>query len=760
MELEFFHEKGQATRRELLKKKLKELSFRKVIYYIFIFFISAANFRVWSPSMGCAVFAAEYTGQVPVFTAIIVLISGSLGRMSAMRLLESALSILLFGAWQAKFKMKSPVKKGIMMAVCNMFCSSVPQVFSALVFYDAVLILLEGVVVFVCTVLFAKAKEVIFSLRDTAPESGEVAAVGVFFAAAVLGTGNFSFYGVNVSAFFCALATLIFAFRNRTGAGTVFGVLMGMVMGVSTGDMPQSVFTLSLSAMFSAFFAKYGKASSAISFLLAVMVATIFASSTAVSFINLSLMSGAVMVFMLIPEKTLVFLDVFSADKEKYNKKFKNYISGIFINEAETIKDIADVFKDLSRRPPESESAAAAFFERTTHSLCGECSKRNFCWKSEFHRTYTSFFVLLEICNKKGQITFSDIPQDLVRKCERTGAFVGTFNNMYELYKADRLWECRMMENRCMVSKQLECISENIKNRAEESLSDITFINDAENEIIRKGRSRGLDIEDVSVCVKNRRDKKVFLTFRGNMGEEEAEKTVCEVMGERFRCVLLDKNKAVLSCFPENEARFAIVQKSKENNVQNGDSGLFTYLDNGRFMMVLSDGMGSGERAGCDSRAVAALSKKLLRGGFDASSSAEIINSALLLKSSETAFASMDMALLNFFEMEAHFYKMGAAPAFIKRGDKVITICAATLPAGTFTKSDVGTVTQNIEKGDAVILVSDGISGGENTEELEKFISLYSGENPEDLGNRIINYCCPENEKNRDDMTVMVAFIA
>ena len=102
---------------------------------------------------------------------------------------------------------------------------------------------------------------------------------------------------------------------------------------------------------------------------------------------------------------------------------------------------------------------------------------------------------------------------------------------------------------------------------------------------------------------------------------------------------------------------------------------------------------------------------------------------------------------------------MGAAPSFIKSGEGVKTIYATTLPAGSFSKSDIGHINCPVKKGDIIIMVSDGVANGENTDELENLIRDLDLNTPSAFSEEILTYATSPEKKTSDDLTVMVTFI-
>lgn len=738
------------------KNTTEKISLQKIFYYIFVYFIALSELP-----FGCAIFAAEYSYNLPLATAVLVILAGFAPPFSPFLLLKSVSSMLIFHAVAAKFGFKkTPLAKALVMSLCTLFCNIIPKIFSTLVLYDAVILFAQSGIVFLCTYFFQKAKSTLFSPRDEIDHS-EIFALSLFFVAAICGIGQINIAGVNIGIFFTSLTLLLFINANSSAIGAAAGVIAGFAIGLSLHELPFYVTLFSCASLLAAFFVRFGKSSGALAFILGTSFASLYSSSSAAGFIALTQISLAALISIFLPEKFVSALSLSQKQSTPYSLRLRQYTSKSLFEKAQVIENLSDTLSKLCKEDNSLESSAASsFFERTTHRLCSECSMKNHCWRSEFHRTYSSFFVLLQICNKNGSISFCDIPEDLMKKCIKTGSISSVFNSMYDIYKVDRLWEFRICESRALMSSQLSSIAKSLFEDSKAALSEISFSPDAENRVTSALSGEGFNTENVFFCRKKDKSHSVEIILSSPDAQtQNIESSVSKALNENYKCVFRRDNIFHLSPIPADRFVTAIAGKPKSGNRQSGDTATYCHLPGGRYMMLLSDGMGSGMAAGADSHAAAKIATDMLQSGFEPTATAETINCALVLKSCETSFASVDMAIINTAEGEADFYKMGAAPAFIKSGNQVKTIYATTLPAGSFAKSDIGHVSCPIEHGDIIIMVSDGVANGENTSEIENIISSCNCTNAEDFANELLSYALTFETKNSDDITVMVTFV-
>jgi len=119
--------------------------------------------------------------------------------------------------------------------------------------------------------------------------------------------------------------------------------------------------------------------------------------------------------------------------------------------------------------------------------------------------------------------------------------------------------------------------------------------------------------------------------------------------------------------------------------------------------------MGSGISACKESEMVIELIEKFLETGFQKETAIRMMNSAMVIQGEEGMFSTVDMADIDLYTGKCDFYKIGAATTFIKRGEEVECISSATLPAGIFHQIEIEKSNRQLQNGDFVVLVTDGV---------------------------------------------------
>ena len=155
--------------------------------------------------------------------------------------------------------------------------------------------------------------------------------------------------------------------------------------------------------------------------------------------------------------------------------------------------------------------------------------------------------------------------------------------------------------------------------------------------------------------------------------------------------------------------------------------------------------------------------ENFLESGFDKEMAVNLINSVLVLRSDEENTCTIDMSIIDLFSGEVEFIKIGAAPTFIKRSSRVETVKAATLPAGILPGLDAELARKDVEDGDMIIMVTDGVvdsmAGDEpGDRSLVQYIQQLESLNPQQVAGSILEEAVRRSDnKPFDDLTIMAA---
>lgn len=254
-------------------------------------------------------------------------------------------------------------------------------------------------------------------------------------------------------------------------------------------------------------------------------------------------------------------------------------------------------------------------------------------------------------------------------------------------------------------------------------------------EILASSKTNGLD----SPKIKNEISKICGRDF---------EKSRVNYSGSNIMMTVIEK--------PNFKMNFGFAQYSAEGKLC-GDTIKAVNDTKGHMIFIISDGMGKGSRAALDGAMGAGLLSKLLSAGFGFDSSLKVVNSALLVKSSDESLATLDCACVDLFTGKCEFYKAGAPLSYIVKNNTINKCELSSMPVGILRGIEFAKRTTILNVGDEVIMMSDGVTDvGE--ELLLDFIKYEEDESPNEKAKDILDFAVSHTEeRHRDDMSVIVA---
>ena len=207
---------------------------------------------------------------------------------------------------------------------------------------------------------------------------------------------------------------------------------------------------------------------------------------------------------------------------------------------------------------------------------------------------------------------------------------------------------------------------------------------------------------------------------------------------------------------PAFDAARGFSQYSAGSGAFCGDSASVFYDGCGRLVAVLSDGMGTGGRAAIDGAMTCAMAESLLKAGIGFESMLRTVNSALIAKSGDESLATLDIACVDLFTGQCQFHKAGAACSVVRRGKKVEFIEASSVPVGIMPQVEFVDYKVDLEPGDVVVLVSDGVTAA-GQEWLEDLVLHWDEEeNPNLLAQRVTDEARRRrSDGHEDDITAL-----
>ena len=569
---------------------------------------------------------------------------------------------------------------------------------------------------------------------------------------------------------------LFFTYKYGAGQGTITAAVCGFVLSLR-GAPIEDVGVFTMMGIVSALFHEMGRFPCAVVYLLAASALGLSNAGMELSLKEIGALVSAVMVFLFLPGSIIYRVDaaggtgrqelLATQNLRNIAKLRMKIFSESFLKLSKTLDTITEKQTKLK------QNEINRIFEDISEKLCKNCDQCSSCWEQQFNQTYQAASMMFEVAERKGIIRREDIPENFLDSCISVEDFITETNRGFEIAKLNHIWQSRISESREVIADQLKEVSTVIQDITGEIYEAAQASRTEEEKVIRRLRYEHITVKDITILEREDKRKEIYLNAYCRGGRcitaKEAASYISEALGIRVKASEASKTVIARDCenyiFVE-DTKFKVLTgmaRAMKENVS-GDNFSILKLENGEFMLALSDGMGTGEEAGEESETVMSLLEQMIEAGFKAETAIKLINSSLVLKSDKQTFSTIDISIINLFTGMCEFIKIGAAAAFIKREDWVETISSTTLPIGMFGNVDYDTVTKKLYEGDIIVLLTDGVLDCIMSENKEAFLAELLMEikssNPQEIANRILDSTLAQrNYVPMDDMTVITAGI-
>ena len=278
-----------------------------------------------------------------------------------------------------------------------------------------------------------------------------------------------------------------------------------------------------------------------------------------------------------------------------------------------------------------------------------------------------------------------------------------------------------------------------------------------ESHILSELRREGIEVSDAMIV-----QGENAVTVAVTMEEESVnEKKVAEALSRAMDMPLLPEGVtrlgagAVAASYRSAPPFDAIVGQAvriKEGSEVSGDNRSVTRLSGDRIMIALSDGMGSGEKAGRGSNAAISLVENFYRTGVDEKTVLPLINSLLTMRN-DGSFQTLDMCVVDLRTAEADFIKLSAPESVIKRKVGCEIVEGGALPLGILREVKPSISRRKLSSGDVVVLATDGVTDAIGADGVMRVAESGRTNNPQTIADNIVRDASYVSQA--DDQTVV-----
>lgn len=605
----------------------------------------------------------------------------------------------------------------------------------------------------------------------------EIISIEIFLSLVLVGLGSISILNIELRNILAFAMVFLFSYIGKNNLGLSSGIIVGLVFGLITGELYFYVTVFGSCSLVVTIFKETGKFISFLLYNLTFALIMLYTDSFELFAVAEIFIGGSLC--LLIPSKVLrkISLDFDSTNKveidcEKHFEKMKGELmtrlsdfTGVLSAMSTNLDNMVENDKLVCQK--KGDELVDSLAER----VCRNCDYKNTCWRREMHDTYSAFKDLIQ-SYEEGDYKF---PEYLNKKCVKEIALKKETEELVTKHIADEMLKKRLKEGRKMLSNHIGSMSKSVSEVLEDFNSDVKLNLDVER-AVRKVFLQNRVKYEYMIAYTDREGRLNIKVDMANCGGcdfcvkkmvplvDKALGRKMSICGECVISAMTGKCEVHMQEAAKLHVDSSVALSPKHGEKYIGDSYSFGKTKDGHHMVLLCDGMGSGARAGEESKIAVEMVEKFSESGFSEKTAINTINSIMNIKfSEEEKFSTLDMQKINLYDGSAKFLKVGAMESFIKRGNSIIVMDSKTLPFGVLDNPDIDEKDFKLRAGDIVVTISDGIldiskDGDLNNEWLIELLEKSIERTSKDLANKILDTAKAFNGgKAKDDMTVIVS---
>ena len=637
----------------------------------------------------------------------------------------------------------------------------------------------------------------------------EVIGTSLLLAITITAFGNINIFGFSIKNILSILIVLVLGWKNGLLVGATGGITIGVVLGVITETEPLMIAVYAVSGLIAGLLNKFGRIGVIVGFALGNIVLAYVANGNTAPLIIFQEILIAALGLLAIPKNVEINIE----DLVGANKLLPETTGGSIEANQDTIyklNSMSDTINDIA----ESYSNAAATIltddelkvqEKKNIDIFKEELKKNiedlednmlydeiYYSTDELLQDIFNYLLDNDIITEKNLIKILEKHNNYIVGFENTKTqaredvykIVKAINYSYKISKMNFIWKKKLDESKKTVSSQLKGVSEAISKMAEDidkkKKEEREEFADKQQEILKLLEQKEIEIKtiDIKQNASNRFIVEVYTDICNNLDGTECNiRKICKIISkvldqnmimQKQECGLrLEKNICKFTYISDHNYHIQIgtAKSTKADSPVSGDSSLETRLEDGKYLLALSDGMGSGPEAMKSSKIAIKMLERLLTAGFEKDVSLQLINSTLSANTEEDMYATLDIEILDLFNGNMKFIKNGACPTYVKRGKEVQLLKSMSLPTGIVSENDLVVYDFDLEDGDIIVMCTDGIIDS-NKEYLNKHLWLkylledMEATDAQQIADIILKEAIDNDFGNqKDDMSVIVAKI-
>ena len=786
----------QDNKKEVPSKWAEIMKKNNIIMYIISFMLSLVGVGGEFSLFSISILGACFSSSIPLLGIVISGVVGNIIKFGVAGGLEYFLTSLVFFITIFIIKPRyneeernEKIKVGRNLFIAVLIIQVIKSMLSVFTIYDILLSITYAILAFVFYKIFINSLTVIENFgQNTAFSIEEVIGTSLLLAIAASAFSDLSILGFSIRNILSILIVLVLGWKNGVLVGATSGVTIGVTLGIITGGEPIIIAAYAISGMIAGVLNRFGKIGVIIGFCIGNVVLAYVSNGYTVELIYFKEILLASIILLAIPKNVKIDIEEFVGgskflpiSRERSLTKEKETVEKLN-NVSEAIKKMANTYnKDPENEfniAKEKEENKQIFIDELLNNL--EPYKDNLLYEDISNvngKIIDEIFNLLlekqEIERKELLQIFADCNSYIVGFDDKEVSgyleenilqILRIINISYKISKNNFIWKIKLEESKKNMETQLRGVSKVISGIAKEIEKDSEKEQNytkQEVEIIELLKQKGIEVDEISI---DKKDRYIVNIFTKTMVDNDViENILSKVLKEKI--ILNEDNSTDKSLIYISDDKyvigFASSHSNKDKSEISGDNFINIRLKDGKYLIALSDGIGTGKKANESSLQALTMLQNLLASGFDKNSSIELITSSLISKNEEI-FATLDVAIIDLYKGTIEFIKSGACPTYIKKNKRVQIIKSNSLPAGMINQDNIQVFDTDIQNGQIMLMCTDGILDSnieyKNKELWVKYLlEDIDSKNTKKIADIILNEAIDNNfGKTKDDMSVIV----
>ncbi len=476
--------------------------------------------------------------------------------------------------------------------------------------------------------------------------------------------------------------------------------------------------------------------------------------------------SAGAFIFSVIPTKYLTLLKerLYSFRERQLVRQSINrnrlMLSNRLYEISEVFLEIGNAFCQSKRKTVSESKISDRIKENLKENVCSSCSNYAKCKASKTPKN-ESVEKLIQIGLAKGKISFIDVPTDISDKCIKANNFIYAINKELADYRAYVIDSMNRDKSKMLIGKGAMGVAQILKGLALESSQTLKYKSRLERKISDSLFKKGIPVFELLIYGEmDNLTISMILTIK-EIPLSVLEKTISETVGVDMYLaeksnLTEDKINFIFKNSPKYDAVFGLAFTTKDGSTKSGDTHSVTRLSGDKFMVALSDGMGSGKYAENLSDTSLSLIESFYKAGMNTPLILDTVNQVLAINSEDT-FTALDLSVINLKTLQADFIKFGAPYGFIISQEGIKVVESNSLPLGILNELKPCVHTTFLAEGDVLLFVTDGIFDAfKSTSNFIDYIRKEPAFNPQTLCDSVLNKALELlNGQRKDDMTCL-----